>query len=232
MSSPRDSTRHVGRRPVVTISASYGAGGGFVGPRVAERLGVAFFDRAIPESVAADLAESPDEVLAAEGDLGGGLSHWIAFFSSTGAAWTGIPSLDVGAPYDEASYTAHVAAVFRRAAHRGAVFLGRGAALVLADDPVALHVRLDGPRDARIAQVVDLGGVEASSARRAQRHTDTARRRYVRRLYHADVADCRHYHLWIDATAVPLATCVDIIVSAVRGRDELRRLGSDNHTPF
>ena len=214
---------------VVTISASYGAGGGFVGPRVAERLGVTFLDRVIPESVAADLAERPEEVLAVEDDLAGGLSHWIAFFSASGAAWTGIPPPDITAPYDEASYKNHVAAVLHRKAKQGAVILGRGAAIVLAGHPGALHVRLDGPVKARIAQVMDLGGLDERSARRAQHHTDAARRRYVHRLYRADVADHRHYHLWIDATAVPLATCVDIIVSAVRGRDELRQLGADDH---
>ncbi len=228
-SSPRANPGDTGRLPeVVTISASYGAGGGFVGPRVAERLGVTFLDRAIPASVAADLAEGPDEVLGVEDDLGRGLSHWISFFASAGAVWTGIPLPDDGAHCDEASYKVHVAAVLHREAKRGAVFLGRGAAFVLAGHPGALHVRLDGPLEARIAQVMDLGGLDERSARRAQHQTDTARHRYVHRLYHADVADHRHYHLWIDATAVPLATCVDIIVSAVRGRDELRQLGTDD----
>jgi cytidylate kinase len=73
---------------------------------------------------------------------------------------------------------------------------------------------------------MDLGGLDERSARRAQHHTDTARHRYVQRLYHADVADHRLYHLWIDATAVPLAACVDIIVDGARGRDELGRIGA------
>ena len=37
---------------VVTISASYGAGGSWIGPQVAERLGWPFIDRAIPVQVA------------------------------------------------------------------------------------------------------------------------------------------------------------------------------------
>src|SRR3712207_4641822 len=49
----------VPRRPVVTVAALYGAGGSVVGPRVAERLGVEFLDREIPEDVArrTDLSE-------------------------------------------------------------------------------------------------------------------------------------------------------------------------------
>ena len=38
--------------PVVTLASLYGAGGSVVGPRVAERLGVPFLDRAIPDAVA------------------------------------------------------------------------------------------------------------------------------------------------------------------------------------
>lgn len=210
-------------KPVVTISAAYGAGGGFVGPRVAERLGVAFLDRAIPASVAAELAESPEEVLAVEDDLGAGFSRWISFFSASGSAWTGLPPLEMVGRHDEAAYKEHTAAVLRREAQAGAVILGRGAMIVLAGYPGALHVRLDGPLEARIAQVMDLGGLDQRSARKAQHHTDTARHRYVQRLYHADVADRRLYHLWIDATAVPLAACVEMIVAGARGRDELRR---------
>ena len=214
---------------MVTISAAYGAGGGFVGPRVAERLNVTFWDRAIPASVAADLAERSEEVLAVEDDLGQGISHWISFFAPMGAAWAGMPSPDVEGRYDQASYKEHIAEVLRREAERGAVILGRGAAIVLAGDPGALHVRLDGPLEARTAQAMDLGGLDERTARRAQHQSDTARHRYIHRLYHADVTDHRYYHLWIDATAVPLATCVDIIVSAVRGRDELRQLGAGDH---
>ena len=40
---------------VVTISATYGAGGALVGPEVADRLGVPFVDRAVPVAVANDL---------------------------------------------------------------------------------------------------------------------------------------------------------------------------------
>ncbi len=216
-------------KPVVTISAAYGAGGGFVGPRVAERLDVRFWDRAIPASVAAELAERPEEVLAIEDDLSRGISHWVSFFSAAGMGWAPMLPLDWQGPCDEASYKDHIGWVLRREADHGAVFLGRGAAIVLADHPGALHVRLDGPVGRRIAQVMDLGGLDERIARRAQHQTDTARHRYVHRLYHADVADHRLYHLWIDATAVPLATCVDIIVSAVQGRDQLRQLGTDDH---
>lgn len=143
-----------------------------------------------------------------------------------------MPLLDAESRHDEAAYKEHIAGVLRREAQRGAVILGRGAMVVLAGYPGALHVRLDGPLEARIAQVMDLGGWDERGARRAQHHTDAARDRYVQRLYHADVADHRRYHLWIDATMVPLAAVVEMIVAGALGRDELRRLeAGDDELP-
>ena len=211
-------------RPVVTIAAAYGTGGGFVARTVAERLGVGFVDRAIPASVAAELAERTEDVLAVEDDLGKGLRHWLTVLVPAGTAWTGISTPEPAWNLDEASYKEHIADVLKREAEQGAVILGRGAALVLRDHRGALHVRLDGPVERRIAQAIEIGGIDEHQARRAQHQTDTARHRYVQRLYHTDVADARHYHIVIDATAVPLVTCVEIILTAVDGGVELRPL--------
>lgn len=211
--------------PVVTISAAYGAGGGFIGPRVAERLGVTFVDRAISVAVAADLAERTERVESFEEELGEGLTHWLSAFADAAGVWGGITPPPNMWFHDAGSYKRHVDAVLHRLADQGAVILGRGAQIVLRDVPRVLHVRLDGPVERRIAQAVEFGGLDPDTAHRAQHHTDTARHRYIQRLYHRDVTDSRHYHLLIDATAVPWATCVEIIVVAVQGRDELRRLG-------
>ena len=60
---PGSQMRPAQLRPVVTIASLYGAGGGLVGPRVAERLGVEYLDRAIPTSVARR-AGVPEAVVA------------------------------------------------------------------------------------------------------------------------------------------------------------------------
>lgn len=191
---------------------------------MARRLGVAFVDRALTAAVAADLAERTERVATFEDDLGAGLSHWLAVFVEPAGAWGGMTTPPDLQFHDARSYKRHVAMVLHHQAEQGAVILGRGAQIVLRNAPRALHVRLDGPPERRIAQATEFCGIEPATARRAQHHTDAARHRYIRRLYHRDVADPRLYHLVIDATAVPWATCVEIIVAAVRGRDELRRL--------
>lgn len=210
---------------VVTISAAYGTGGRLVAPRVAEILGVSFLDQCVPEIMAEEIAEQTEDILAIENDLVGGLSHWVSFFAPLGPAWMGLPNTETCWSKDEPSYKKCLGAVLKREAQRGAVIFGRGAAIVLRDYPGAVHVRLDGPVEHRIAQAMDVGGLDERSARHAQHETDAARYRYVHRVFHSDVTDRRLYHMVIDATAVPLATCVDIIVSTIRGCEELRQLG-------
>ncbi|HWN35978.1 MAG TPA: cytidylate kinase family protein, partial [Pseudonocardia sp.] len=63
---------------VVTLSAAFGAGGGVVGPAVAERLDVPFIDRAIPAAVANDLGVSLEDAMSRDEQVKGWLSRMLA----------------------------------------------------------------------------------------------------------------------------------------------------------
>ena len=77
------------------------------------------------------------------------------------------------------------------------------------------HVRLDGPPDRRVAQGAEIEAVELDEARRHLDAADRARTAYVRRLYGADPADPRHYHLVIDSTVLPLDAVTDLILRSL-----------------
>jgi cytidylate kinase len=100
------------------------------------------------------------------------------------------------------------------------VILGRAAAVVLADLRGALHVRLDGPAERRLAQAVELEGVERATAERHMRETDRAREAYVQQFYGADARDPALYHVVIDSTALPLDACVELIALAATARSD------------
>lgn len=204
-------------KAVVTISAAYGTGGERVGRAVAGSLGLPFLDRAIPAAVAKELMAPLAEVEYAERHLTRGLRHWLDLFAPLGSAWLGIP--DPLEPFtSEREYLDHTESVMRRAAHHGVVILGRGASVLLRDVPRALHVRLDGPAEFRLALVLAETGLGEREARRSQRETDLARRHYLRHFYNVDVASPQLYHLYLDATALPRSTLVELIVTAARAR--------------
>jgi hypothetical protein len=74
---------------VVTLSASYGAGGSQVGPRLAERLGVAFLDRVIPTAVAERLAVPLDDALAHDDAVRSVLERLLLRFAPAAQAFSG-----------------------------------------------------------------------------------------------------------------------------------------------
>jgi cytidylate kinase len=199
---------------IVTVSAAYGAGGGVVGPRLAERLGVQFLDRAIPSEVANRLAIPLDEAAARDESIGGLLSRMALRLAPIGLAFGAETAPDI----DEEAYRRATETIIREHAAQGAVVLGRAGAIVLKNDPRALHVRLAGPREKRIEQASRLSGDERDAIEQRLDETDRAREAYVRHFYHHDARDADLYHLTIDSTAIPLATVVELIVQAVDSR--------------
>jgi cytidylate kinase len=75
-------------------------------------------------------------------------------------------------------------------------------------------VRLDGPVELRVRQAVRLQGVDLETARRTVRRLDRAHAAYLKQFYGVDIDDPTLYHLRIDSTAMPLDTCVELIVVA------------------
>jgi cytidylate kinase len=205
---------------LVTLSAPYGAGGSEVGPAVAERLGVPFVDRAIPTDVAERLAVPLREAVARDEAIGGWFARALLSFGQVGPVLSGAAP-PAGTVLNPDAFCEATEQVLReRAAGAGAVILGRAGAVVLRDQPGALHVRLAGPREARIEQGMMLERVDRATAERHLEETDRARETYVRHFYRVDARDPALYHLLIDSTAIPLGACADLIVGAAQARSE------------
>jgi len=197
--------------PGVTISAGYGAGGSLVAPMVAERLGLRLIDRAISSTVAMQL-----QVSVAEAQQGESHRSVAERFFGVLTPLTGMtaPPLEPGLTEDAATFREHTERLMREALADGAVILGRAGAAAFVAEPDVLRVRLFGPPEARIAQAAAVEAVPLETARQRQPEVDSARAQYVRRLYHADLADPQLYHLQLDSTVLPLDTCAELIVLA------------------
>jgi len=202
---------------VVTISATFGTGGSVIGPAVAERLGVPFVDRAIPSAVAEELGVSLEEALAYDDRGESGVGRLLVGMlrlpnAAFGAAELGMLS---GVPLSPEEFTMRTERIMRETARRsGGVFLGRAGAVVLADHPGALHVRLDGPLRRRVLQTAAFSGIPEREARRIVVANDRARAAYVRQFYRVNPADPQLYHMILDSTVIPVPICVELILTA------------------
>ncbi|HEX3540794.1 MAG TPA: cytidylate kinase-like family protein [Acidimicrobiales bacterium] len=197
---------------LVTISATYGAGGSVVAPALASRLGVPFVDRLVVPSAVHQLSEGLSED---EREAG-----WLPRLIAAAARLPPVIGVSLPPPPDglteeERFRVENERLVCHLLESGGGVVLGRGAAAFLGRAPGCFHVRLDGPRDARVAQAARIEKISEDEARRRQAETDRTRALYVRRFYDRDNAGPALYHLLMDSTTVPLDGCVDLIAAAV-----------------
>jgi Cytidylate kinase-like family len=203
--------------PVVTLSATYGAYGDKIGPAVAERLGLLFLDRAIPPAMAHELAQSTDVAESLDEPVP---SRWerLAMGFANAAMPVGPSHLPPEAiPTPERFRQANEERLKELADSTGAVILGRAGMVVLGNRADVLCVRLDGPVEARIAQVIARGADE-QNARKAQREVDRARDAFAKVFFNVRQDDPRLYHVVLDSTILSVEACVDIIVRAALDR--------------
>jgi cytidylate kinase len=198
---------------VLTVSATYGAGGSVLAPALAARLDLPFFDRLLhgpdTRTVARVLERLSDEEReqVPPSRVATNLGHM--------SSGLGLPVPDPDDLNPRARIRREVEAnIGRIAGTTGGVILGRSAAVVLGKGGCAFHVRLDGPLDRRCAQGASLEGVDETLAHQHQKETDRAWRQFTEEIFGRDPADPTLYHLVIDSTVVPLGNCVALIADA------------------
>ena len=203
---------------LITVSASYGAGGSVVAPTLAKRFGLPFLQRVTTSEGHIAEPEPCDEQLTAEEVKATPVHRLLAHF--TQAMPTGPTQSPPSTHHQDEHLRGHGEAGIHRllAAAGGGVILGRAAAVVLGKDR-GFHVRLDGPADRRVAQGAAVEGISREEAGQRLRVADKARTAYVRRLYRCDPADPALYHLVIDSTAIPLDTVTELIVITARAHE-------------
>ncbi len=200
---------------IVTVSATYGAGGSVIAPRLARKLDMPFHDRMI-------LAKSGDSVETIAEHLGtderrqGPAGRMITTLSGVSAA-LGLAVYDVRDLDPLTTLRRFVEqSVGDIAEGSGGVVLGRAAAVVLGDRSDAFHVRLFGEAECCLLRGMSLEQVPRSTAKRYQAAADRERERFVSRLFERRADDPSLYHLMIDSTVIGIDFCVDLIAAAAR----------------
>ena len=200
--------------PVITVSATYGAGGSVIAPRLAERMGLPFLDRLISADAAGQAAKCKSEEGLVKGEqevtpVGRFLSYF-ARAATVGAVIGPEPDLE-----DDDDIRARTESELDPLiAGAPGLVLGRAAAVVLKARPRAYHVRLDGPVDRRVAWAAPYEQLSLAEAARRQAETDRTRASFVKRLYRVDPADPSLYHLVLDPTVIGVDAAVAVIATA------------------
>lgn len=191
---------------VVTLFESYGSGADYIGPRVAQALAVPFHAQAFSSEQIEDAMTKRES----EGMLS-------RVFIAMGGSYAGLEGPGVAlAQRDNYDLVMENTRNVKGAARAGGVIMGRNGALILADWPGALHVKLDGPLEQRIARAAEESGIDRDRAAKRQKREDQIRADMSIELYGWDPRETNRYDLVVNTGRMDLDTCVDIIVQAAR----------------
>ena len=197
---------------VVTLFESYGSGASYVSARVADALGVPLHVQAFSSEeieAAMSVHESRSLLTRVFNAMGGSVASY------TGGEGPNILVAERGDTYElVAANTRYV----EEAAREGGVIVGRNGAFILADWPGALHVRLDGPLEQRIARAAQESGIDLEQAAQRQKREDQIRADMSIEFYGWDPREADRYHLVLNTGLMDLDTCADIIVQVARAK--------------
>jgi len=211
------------QRPVVTISRETGAGAITIGAKVIDRLETNFGEPMHPWAVF-------DENLVTKALADHGHRKAIAQYMPEDY----VPAVErlveevLGAHPATSLLLHHMnLTILTLAAMGNVVLVGRGANFVTAQLKNVLHVRLISPLEQRIQHAEQYFNMDHESACQFVRETDRGRARYVRKHFHQDVNDPRHYHVTINTGRMGFEAAAEMIEHAVRrmmARQEVKHL--------
>ena len=189
---------------IITISREYGAGGHSIGKRVAQELGIEFYDRDI---IRGAVKES--------GLDAGVIEHEEEEISRADAIWRMITP----AAYTDRRETIHEIErkVILMLAKKGpCVILGRCADTILEEfDMESLNVFIYADTLHRAARVSELLNTKnPSDIQKAMKKTDAARRSYYQQFAGRHWGDYHNYNLMLDSGLLGYDACVNLICEA------------------
>lgn len=208
---------------IITVSRMFGSGGSDVAARVARQLGWTLLDNDVVDSVAERLGMSPAEVSDIE--------ERVPSFAERIAASMRLSTPEYVVPVADASLTDTAEMrvvdmtkrVMEESVQRGnVVVVGRGAQVMLAERPDALHVFCYAAPEALVQYAIAHRGLSPDVAPQEVEKRNRQREQYVKRNWGRDWRRFENYHVCLDTGRLGIDGAADLVVAAARARFNLR----------
>ena len=205
---------------VITVGRQYGSGGRFVARKLAEKLGIPYYDKellnlAAKESgICEEMFEDHDEKP----------TRSLLFSLVTGMQMRGdTGSVYMDMPLNHKIFLAQFEAIRSVAAQGPCVIVGRCGDYVLRDQPNVVRVFIKAGMEDRKERAVTYYGVDSAKAEDVIRKADKQRASYYNYYATANWGAVDNYDLCVDTGAVGVDGAVDTIVHFVELQEKFRR---------
>lgn len=196
---------------VVSISRQFGSGGHEIGRRLAERLGINFYDRELLVKIAKDSGMS---------------EHLVEYYDEMptksllfSLAMDAYPVSFAEIPINQKVYKAQVETIRRIANEESCVIIGRCADSILSDYPNLISIFIHADMDKKIKRVIKREDISAAKAREMIVKTDKRRASFYN-FYSTDKkwGEANSHDLTIDSGVLGLDKTVDLLCEYLKIR--------------
>lgn len=194
------------RKTIITISREFGSGGRLIGQRLAERLGVPYYDKQLLDRIAEESGYSAEMIR--ESEMKAKNSFLYSLSSAMGVRDAGPESMSLNEKFFKAQFD-----TIRRIAEEGScVIVGRCSDYILRTYPEASHIFIYAEEEDKIRRAVEEYGVPEESVHKLMKDTDKARANYY--SYHTGRkwGEHQNYSLSIDSGFAEIEDIVDLII--------------------
>lgn len=190
--------------PIITISRLAGSGGRTLAVGLAERLQLSLHGQNLVDRIARDrnleksVVEQLDETAVSQADL------WIK----------GVLNRRIF--LKDEYHTSLVKVVTRLAAVGNAVFLGRGAHLILGEN-ATLRIRVVASRETRLSRITERTALSRTEADALLEETDSNRADFIRKMFKADPNDPANFDLVLNSDRMKPECMLETVTLALIG---------------
>lgn len=198
------------KRTIITIGRQTGSGGREIGVKVADALGIPYYDREIV-SRAAEMSDMTEEFINAHDEKKSGSLMYSLVMDNISPPISSIPSND-------RVFLAQFNAIKEAAKEGSCVIIGRCADYALEDDPDLLSIFIYADYDFRAARIQEETNLTGSGLRNLIAKTDKSRSNYYNYYTGKKWGKMTGYHMCLDSSKLGIDTCVKFICEIARDR--------------
>lgn len=197
---------------IITISREYGSGGRQVGKKLAETLGIPFYDNELISLAAEKSGLSKDYFKDSEGSTVGNILLSLSTLAS--------PTEVYGLPLNEKVFLVQSTVIKEVAAQGPCVIVGRCADYILQDYENCVNVFIHADMEDRVARAINEYGVSQKNIENVILKTDKKRASYYSYFTNKKWGNVNNYELVISTSKIGIDHVVEVIQNYAALREE------------
>ena len=197
-------------KKIITISREFGSGGRTIGRRVAEELGIPFYDKELVDQIALESGFAP-KFVEENGEHSPGLSRLSYAFAPQG-----VPGVMNGLSTADFLWNIQCSVILQLADKGPCVIVGRNADYILKDREDVMDVFIHAETPFKAERIVRLYGESEKSPETRLAEKDKRRRLNYQHYTGRTWGAAQNYEMCLCSSMLGIDQCVKIIVDAVR----------------